>query len=119
MKVLVLLKVKYLLMLAMGLIACSGKDRSYEFLQNAILSYNPETYIDKESPTYFKTAVTLSLLQQADSSKLISKAPIGSGVKLFSFAVYRGGECDTFLIFVRKVKNGYVISNALIKGVAQ
>jgi len=113
-------KVKHLLILVVAvLMSCGGKDKSYEFLQNAVLSNHPESYIDTESPTYFKASVTISLLQQADSSKLISKTTIGSSVKLYVFEVYRGGSCDTFMIFVRKAKNGYVISNALIKGVTQ
>ncbi len=113
-------KVKHLLILMMVvLMSCGGKDKSYEFLQNVILSNHPESYIDTESPTYFKSSVVISLLQRADSSKLISKTEIGSSVKLYIFEAYRNGSCDTFMIFVRKVGNGYVISNALIKGVAQ
>jgi hypothetical protein len=113
-------KIMHLLFLIMVvLMSCGGKDKSYEFLQNAILSNHPESYIDMESPTYFKSSVVISLLQQADSSKLISKTTIGSSVRLYVFEAYRSGSCDTFMIFVRKTGNGYVISNALIKGVAQ
>jgi hypothetical protein len=113
-------KIKYLLILAMMFLSCGKKkDNAYEFLQNVILSNRPEAYIDTESPTYFKASVVISLLQQADSSKLISKTTIGSSVKVYVFEAYRSGSCDTFMIFVRKAKNGYVISNALIKGVSK
>jgi hypothetical protein len=113
-------RIKHLLILMIAvLMSCGGKDKSYEFLRNVILSNHPESYIDVESPTYFKSSVVISLLQQADSSKLISKTSIGNSVKLYVFEVYRSGSCDTFMIFVRKAGSGYVISNASIKGVAQ
>jgi len=113
-------KIKHLLILILVvLMSCGGKDKSYEFLQNVVLSNHPEAYIDKESPTYFKSSAVIRLFQQADSSKLVGKTTIGSSVKLYVFEVYRSGSCDTFMIFVRKAGNGYVISNALIKGVAQ